>query len=126
MSLLSLSACSTEVRMVFWGELSPQMLQKIIVAVKADLTNAADGILDMSLIDMICSLGTDGVHSSNTSRDLMRRLQKPAVPSTHVFEVSVDNPLLTTAGVASMKMLYPHEMFAALYHHYREAFLRVI
>ena len=115
-----------EVHMVFWGEMSPQLLQRITKGVKTDVENASKGILDMTLIDTLCSLGTDGEYDNNMNRDLMTRLETPDLPEPHVFSCPVNNPLKAECCSRNLKMLFPHEMFSALFHHYKEAFFTFI
>ena len=53
------------VMMVLWGHISPQMLQKVMALMSADLKLHKDDLLDVNSIDRLGGIGSKGVHAQN-------------------------------------------------------------
>jgi hypothetical protein len=90
-----------------------------------DLEIAKRGELDTSLIYQLASLGSDGATSSNISRDIWKVIQtNPSLRSETInvpLESKVEKPFNF-----DMRMILPHEMFAVIYHCYRDYFFKYI
>ena len=92
---------------------------------KADLEAAAKGELDAKLIHQLAALGSNGEHSSNVSRDIWGTIQTN--PSLRSEKINV--PLVSKVEAEfnfDMQMILPHEMFAVIYHCYRDYFFTYI
>ena len=113
-----------------WGVISPQVVQHLMTLFTQDLTTLAGDSKDtwgMStyLVDILAGLGSDGTISGNIHRDLIRRLPKSPMPSLHYFMNPLTHKVLGDFE-SSMCMILPHELFASLYHNYRDAFFSYV
>ena len=103
---------------IAWGHLSASQGQKIAYMVTKDVPDAHPAIQKFARI------GTSGSNPANTWRDLQRWVGEPQFPLRQV-----ELPL--QFGVKKVKqsdvsILWPHEMFAALYTRYRDAWASYI
>ena len=64
------------VMMVLWGHISPQLLQKVMKLMQADLQLFKEGNLDTNGIDNLAKLGSSGAYPNNMWADLKRILPK--------------------------------------------------
>jgi len=105
------------VMMVLWGHISPQLLQKVMKLMQADLQLFKEGNLDTNGIDNLAKLGSSGAYPNHMWRDLKRILPKPKLPELHIFQFPLKH---TTLGkiIRSVPMLLPHTLFSAIYEHY--------
>ena len=58
------------VMMVLWGHISPQLLQKVMAYMEADLVLHGKGQLDVAGISKLAGLGTHGKHPNNCWSEL--------------------------------------------------------
>jgi hypothetical protein len=100
-----------------WGEFTPQQLNKISKLAKHDMDNK----VDLSMLNDLAALGADGTFKGNMSRDLVTNLPPTCMPQTRSHRIPVRHKVLGR-GRPSMPFLYPHELFAAIYHHYPQVF----
>ncbi len=101
------------VMMVLWGHISPQLLQKVMSKLQADLKLYKEGSLDVNGIDKLAGLGSTGAYPNNTWSELKRMLPVPKLPELHIFDFPMKH---TTLGkiIRSVPMLVPHTLFAAI------------
>ena len=69
------------VMMLLWGHISPQLLQKVMALMSADLQLHKDGRLDVNSIDKLGGIGSKGTYPTNCWRDLQKLLPVPKLPS---------------------------------------------
>ena len=50
------------VMMVLWGHISPQLLQKVMALMSADLKLHKDGLLDVHFLDRLGGIDSKGAH----------------------------------------------------------------
>ena len=115
----------TLVMMVLWGHISPQMLQKVMALMSADLKLHKDDLLDVNSIDRLGGIGSKGVHAQNCWREFKLLLPVPKLPKLHSLMLPMKHCSLGKF-VASVPMLLPHILFAAIYEHYPLMWDRVI
>lgn len=111
--------------LVLWGQFSPQMFQKVMDLFEQDLQRHEQGLLNTDAIHKFASMGTKGTYPNNIWRDFKALLPKPKLPKPHdVLLPMVHN----TLGIFSRKvpMILPHELFAAIYKHYPDMWLKII
>ena len=106
-----------------WGMMSPQSVQKIASRCKHDIELARSGRLDMSELEVLSSLGSNGVWSSNCHSDLLRKLVvSPLSGAIRCFTAPVRNVQAWTIVVAKQAFLLPHVAFSTLYYSHTAAF----
>ena len=102
-----------------WGDMSPQELQHMMHLFKTDL--AAGASLDMSLVNILAGIGSEGRNPQHCHRHLLTRLPGTPMPELGLFTISLSHSVY--GGFEKLiGIVWPHELFAALYHHYRDAF----
>ena len=113
------------VMMVLWGLISPQLMQKVMSLYKADLKLLAEGRLNVDGIEKLAKLGSNGTYSQNIWRDFKKILPVPKLPKPLMISFPLKH---TSLGkfVASMPMLLPHTLFAAIYEHYPLMWQRIV
>ena len=75
--------------------------------------------------DRLAKLGASGVCSGNTARDLFRNMGKIKLAPAKYMRVPIKHKILGR-GRPSYPFLLPHELFSTIFHHYPEAFKKVI
>ena len=105
------------VMMVLWGHFTPQTLQKVMGLMSADLKLHKEGRLDVAAIDKLGGIGSNGSHPNNCWRDLRKLLPVPKLPKLHRLLLPMVHNTLGKFR-ASVPMLLPHALFAAIYEHY--------
>ena len=109
-----------------WGIISPQLVQHIMTLFKEDLlVAAAEPGMSMTMVDTLAGLGSNGQIPGNIHRDLLRRLPRSPMPSPHSFKIDLKHSV-TDWFEGQATMILPHELFASIYHHYRDAFFTYI
>lgn len=110
--------------MVLWGHLSPQLMQKIMSLLKADLALFQDGCLDTAHIDKLAGLGCNGTYPNNIWSQFKAMLPQPKLPKLQMIWLPMKH---TTLGKITklMPMLLPHTLFSAIYHHYPDMWQRI-
>ena len=101
-----------------WGRMSPQQVQAISALAISDMERASTGEIFYDLY-FLSNIGTQGRHLNNCYRDLMNRIEKTdgLLPVT-VMEIP------TKRGDCMAEVLLPHEVFAHMYHHDHEQFVK--
>jgi len=108
-----------------WGVFSPQLLQELTDLLDVDLDRAANGTLDRTLITQLAGMGTKGRHPQNMNGQLMNSMSKHFLPDPRNFLAPLSHNVLGWFRRA-VNIILPHELFASIYHHYKEAWrLRV-
>ena len=104
-----------------WGEMSPQLLQRIAKAAVTDFDSEdADSMKDLRAL---AEIGTNGTYANKAHSDLMQKVAHTSrLPAPLKFRLPFKKPL----GLCLQGILLPHEMLAALYSEYRHAFLETI
>ena len=103
-----------------WGTISPQLLQHIMMLFMRDLDNAEQGMLKKDRVRKLSKLGTSGAHPNNMNHQLIDSLPATKMPSPHSFLAPLRHSILGYMHRA-VDMILPHELFAAFYHHYPQA-----
>jgi hypothetical protein len=104
-----------------WGRLTPQQVQKIANLAHLD----HEGCKDWAKIHNMARIGESGHISGNAYRDLMRTLPPSRLPRAHKIKIPVQHKLLGRAN-PKLPFLFPHEVFASIYHAYPAAFYTVL
>jgi len=113
-----------------WGEITPSTLQHAMVLFKQDMARYMAGELDLDLVDRLNGLGSGEFGGSagdgNVSRDLYKRLPATNMPEPHSLKVPLVQKSTGRLYEAEMDMVLPHELFACLFHFYKEAFWKSV
>lgn len=105
-----------------WGALTPQQVQKICHLAKQDHEQNAK----TDYRDALAGIGASGADTGgNMARDLRRTLPGTRLPSLKFNRIPIRHKLIGR-GRPLMPFLYPHEMFAALYHEYPNIFFTLV
>lgn len=109
-----------------WGQISPQLVQHMMALFKDDLQSysSPEG-MSMDFVDMLVRLGQSGTHTGNVHRDLVRNLPGSHMPHLHYFMIPLKHKI-TESYDAAMPMMLPHELFASMFHNYKDAFFTYI
>lgn len=101
-----------------WGRMSPQQVQAISALAISDMERASTGEIFYDLY-FLSNIGTQGRHLNNCYRDLINRIEKTdgLLPVT-----AMEIP--TKRGDCMAEVLLPHEVFAHMYHHDYEQFVK--
>ena len=111
--------------MVLWGQISPQLLQKIMSFMVDDLKLYDADILDTAHIQKLAGLGTNGAHPNNTWAELKRMLPTPKLPKLHYMWLPMRHNVLGRFW-KHVPMLLPHELFSAIYTHYPLIWTKIV
>ena len=90
-----------------------------------DLQNYKAGTLDVSLLETLAAIGGGGSSPQNCQRDMLANLPKPKLPTMKPLEIFLEHSVFGVASATS-GIIWPHEMFAHLYHFHREAFFAYV
>eukprot|EP00969_Alexandrium_andersonii_P075577 3332338-Alexandrium_andersonii.AAC.1 len=78
------------------------------------------------VVSRLAGIGAGGEHTQNCHRDLVTMLREPQL-SVAISEMPVYMKQdFANFGNYQTKCLLPHEMFAALYTHHRDIFLKIV
>jgi hypothetical protein len=102
-----------------WGGYTPQQLHKIASLAEYGINAGAN--VDLSRPKQLATLGANGTISGNMARDLVRGFPETNMPKTKSHRIPIRHKVLGR-GRPLMPFLYPHAVFAALYHHYPAVF----
>ena len=106
-----------------WGEMSPQMVQRVAKLVLHDIHASADNPRVLNDLEVLAGIGTGGTHKNKCHADLMAKVEKMSLlPSPFRVMMPFKQPL----GDAPQGILLPHEMFAALFHNYQNTWKRSV
>ena len=113
------------VMMVLWGFISPQLLQKVMSLYLADLKLLEAGCLDVSGIQKLAKMGTNGTFSNNIWRDFKTLLPAPKLPKPLLIHFPIKHTSLGKI-MASIPLLLPHTLFSAIYTHYPDMWQKIV
>ena len=102
-----------------WGKESPQEIQHMMGLYKTDL--AAGANLDTSLVDILAGLGNSGANPQHCHAHMVERLPATMMPQKSMFNIPTNHSVYGP-GEGLIGAIWPHEVFASLYHNYKEAF----
>ena len=105
------------VMLVLWGFISPQLLQKVMSLYLADLKLLEAGCLDVSGIQKLAKMGTNGTFSNNIWRDFKTLLPAPKLPKPCMLQFPIKHTSLGKI-MASIPLLLPHTLFSAIFTYY--------
>ena len=108
-----------------WGDMPPQEVQHIAELIIQDIKNLQGPGLDLSLLTMLASIGSDGTSPQNCHRDLLSRLPKLGLPSMSLLKVPLSHAVFGISEAMS-GIVWPHQFFAALYHNHRDMFFTYV
>jgi len=106
-----------------WGLISPQKVQTIAALAMEDMDGARGGQATYDDLEALASLGSRGKHSNNCNRDLMDKLKQNRLPEPQGCSMPVHSENALQYKMRMQYMLWPHEMFAHIYEHYKEAWV---
>ena len=106
-----------------WGEMSPQLLQRISHLALQDFLAAEKNEKVLSDLRAVASIGTNGTYPNKCHPDLMAKAEKVSkLPDP--FRMSM--PFAPPVGEFMQGLLLPHEMFSAMYHQYSKTFTKSV
>ena len=113
------------VMMVLWGEISPQLMRKVMHLFKDDLALHEDGCLDTDHIDKLARLGSYGQHPENVWSQFKNLLPQPKLSNLTMVWLPLKH---TTLGKITelVPLLLPHTLFASIYEHYPAMWQKII
>ena len=101
-----------------WGHLSPQQCQKIAQLAAEDCKTSQEfGLVPPKLLS-VAKAGSSGKYAYNVHRDLMTVAGAGHCSLGTKVTMQFAKPL----GEKTTEILFPHEVFSAVYHQYPEAF----
>ena len=104
-----------------WGEMTPQELQHMAGLMLKDLEMLLGGGLDRSLLITLAGLGSHGANPQHCHKDLLQRLPKSRLPSMKLLKIFLEHSVFGVSEALS-GIIWPHELFANMYHYHKEAF----
>ena len=99
-----------------WGEMSPQLVQKIAQAAYKDAVRLKEETSSLLDLEKIAGIGCSGTYANKCYADLLK-----VVP----YKIDVPKPMSTRLPFKSpldsltQGILLPHELFACIYNHYK-------
>ena len=120
------------VRMWSWGLMSPQMVQKVSQRVLQDVQQALEGADQAAAViadlQKLANLGSEGTHSGNMHRDVMRTLDEPLIDLFYLRMPLKRMRGATAVGIMGLKqcLLLPHVLFACIGNSYAAAWEKVM
>lgn len=106
-----------------WGEMSPQLLQRISHLAVQDFLAAEKNEKVLGDLRALASIGTNGTYPNKCHADLMAKAEKiSCLPDP--FRISM--PFAPPVGEFMQGILLPHEMFSAMYHQYPNTFKKSV
>ena len=113
------------VMMVLWGEISPQLMRKVMHLFKDDLALFEDGCLDTDHIDKLARLGCYGQYPENVWSQFKALLPQPKLSNLTMVWLPLKH---TTLGKITelVPLLLPHTLFASIYEHYPAMWQKIL
>ena len=115
-----------------WGTLSPQMVQRIAAHAYSDVhavtVRAAPEGTAVYFEDLrvLAGIGSSGSHSQHCNRDLMRILPESHLLMPQPAKLPFKHPGPLGYKNHSQYLLWPHEVWSSVYHHYNDAWKKRI
>ena len=106
-----------------WGEMSPQLVQKIAQAAYKDAVRFKEDTSSLMDLEKISNIGCSGTYANKCYGDLLK-----VIP----YNIHVPRPMFTRLPFKSpldsltQGMLWPHELFAVIYEHYKATWSQCI
>lgn len=112
------------------GHYSPQDLQTICALAATDVDRAIaaqDPAFTYTDLDALARLGTNGTYPNNIFSEIMRTISEPKfhAPALTQFPFYLKE-CESEFHLLDQPILYPHEVFSAMYNHYRGAWEKLI
>jgi hypothetical protein len=108
-----------------WGDETPQEIQHMASLVLQDLMNMSGPGLDMSLLQTLAGIGAAGSSPQHSHKELLERLPPSNLPSMQFLPVPLEHDVFGVS-CADSGVIWPHELFSALYHQFRDLFFTYI
>lgn len=106
-----------------WGEMSPQLAQKIALAAFEDAVKFKDGVTSLEELRKIGDIGSRGFYPNKCYFEFISAIpMKINIPEA----MSCRLPFKTPLGMLNQCMLWPHELFSAIYNFYKGTWRRSI
>ena len=105
----------------FWGSMSPQQLQRIASLALKDAEKIKDSGEFPHDLQVLSSLGTDGLYSNKMWGDLVRHIS-PNVKLPQPMTVKIP----CKAGLATQPIMLPHELLADIYEKFPAVWVQVV
>ena len=106
-----------------WGEMSPQLLQRIAHAAYRDACSLKENTSNLLDLEKMAGIGCEGLYSNKCFGDLMKvlpfRLNVPAAMTTRL-------PFKAPLQSLTQGILMPHELFSFIFHHYPATWTRSV
>ena len=115
--------------MYAWGFLELPNVKHGMELFKTDLALSQAGQLDLELVDLLVGSTGSAGDDRNGSRDFFRglaRVNPNQLPVAHRFSVPLQVKGTGRVYEDDMDMILPHELFACLFHFYKQAFFRFV
>ena len=111
------------VELFSWGEMSPQMVQKISHAAYQDAYNMSQLQTNLEDLKKLSHIGSEGRYPNKCYQEMMKVIPyKVRVPMPFTVRYPFKSPLQSL----SQGILWPHELFSALYNHYQPTWRKCI
>ena len=109
--------------MFAWGDISPQLAQKIADAAYSDAEELAAGRSTLQDLKKVADIGTKGAHPNKCYADLVRTCPfKLVIPEPISCKLLFKEPLKWL----TQSMLLPHQLFSSIYHDFRATWTKTI
>ena len=106
-----------------WGEMSPQLAQKIALAAFEDAVKFKDGVTSLEELRKVGDIGSRGYYPNKCFSEFISAIpMKINIPEAMSCRLPFKNPL----GMLNQCMLWPHELFSAIWHFYPGTWRRSI
>jgi hypothetical protein len=120
------NASSPTVMLYAWGEITVERMQHGMELFKQDVAQIQAGELDLELVNLLADLGSEYHGDHNVSRDFYRRIPATDMPEPHRFKVPLQQKAAGMLYEDDMDMVLPHELWARLFHFYKDAFFQFV
>ena len=110
---------------VLWGDISAVHCRRIMALLLVDLQSMKNDTLDIKPIVKMAGLGSEGKHACHVWRNFKNMRPTPKLPKLH-WEFLPLKHLKFNEFFQAMPILLPHELFAAIYHHYPVMFDKLV
>ena len=122
--ILQSVVCAYLIEQWAWGGYSPQEAQRVGKLVMQDIETikrAGPGARFRDL-EGLAHIGDDGKYPGNMHRDMLSIMPNINLPQPAKLDLPMQDSSTGQISRTEQAILYPHLMFASLYHHFRAAF----